>query len=74
MWVVARELDRPSAPERIASVVARPMVWLSGIARPLVVGLSASSNLLLRRLGARVWISRIMISWGLVSMLTAAVS
>ena len=32
------------------------------------------SNLLLRRLGARVWISRIMISWGLVSMLTAAVT
>ena len=32
------------------------------------------SNLLLRRLGARVWISRIMISWGLVSMLTAAVA
>ena len=32
------------------------------------------SNLLLRRLGARVWISRIMISWGLVSMLTLAVT
>ena len=32
------------------------------------------SNLLLRRLGARVWISRIMISWGLVAMLTAAVA
>ena len=31
------------------------------------------SNLLLRRLGARVWISRIMVSWGLVSMLTMAV-
>ena len=29
------------------------------------------SNLMLRRLGARVWISRIMISWGFVSMLTA---
>jgi putative hemolysin len=41
------------APERIASVVARPMVWLSGIARPLVIGLSGSSNLLLRMLGAR---------------------
>lgn len=41
------------APERIASVVARPMVWLSGIARPLVIGLSASSNLLLRLIGAR---------------------
>lgn len=32
------------------------------------------SNLLLRRFGARVWISRIMVSWGLVSMLTMAVS
>ena len=41
------------APERIASVVARPMVWLSGIARPLVVGLSSSSNLLLQLIGAR---------------------
>jgi putative hemolysin len=41
------------APERIASVVARPMVWLSGIARPMVLLLSSSSNLLLRLLGAR---------------------
>jgi putative hemolysin len=41
------------APERIASVVARPMVWLSGIARPMVMLLSSSSNLLLRLLGAR---------------------
>jgi putative hemolysin len=41
------------APERIASVVARPMVWLAGITRPLVVALSGSSNLLLRLLGAR---------------------
>ncbi len=32
------------------------------------------SNLLLRRLGARAWIARIMISWGMVSMLTAFVS
>ena len=31
------------------------------------------SNLLLRKFGARVWISRIMITWGLVSMLTLAV-
>jgi putative hemolysin len=41
------------APERIASVVARPMVWLSGVTRPLVWALSSSSNLLLRLLGAR---------------------
>jgi len=32
------------------------------------------SNLLLRRLGARLWISRIMVSWGLVSMFTMAVT
>ena len=31
------------------------------------------SNLLLRRFGARTWIARIMVSWGLVSMLTAFV-
>jgi putative hemolysin len=41
------------APERIASVVARPMVWFAGIARPLVIGLSGSSNLLLRLIGAK---------------------
>ena len=41
------------APERIASVVARPMVWFAGFARPLVIGLSGSSNLLLRLIGAR---------------------
>ncbi|MCM5557743.1 MFS transporter [Pleomorphomonas sp. JP5] len=31
------------------------------------------SNLILRRVGAKVWISRIMISWGLISALTAFV-
>jgi MFS transporter, ACS family, tartrate transporter len=31
------------------------------------------SNLALHRFGARMWISRIMISWGLISMLTAFV-
>ncbi|MFM1990856.1 MAG: hypothetical protein RJA99_3813 [Pseudomonadota bacterium] len=41
------------APERIASVVARPMVWLAGISRPMVLALSWSSNLILRLLGAR---------------------
>jgi putative hemolysin len=41
------------APERIASVVARPMVWVAGVTRPLVWALSSSSNLLLRLLGAR---------------------
>jgi putative hemolysin len=41
------------APERIASVVARPMVWLSGATRPLVWLLSSSSNLLLQLMGAR---------------------
>lgn len=32
------------------------------------------SNLLLRRFGARAWIARIMVTWGLVSMLTAFVT
>lgn len=32
------------------------------------------SNMLLRRFGARLWISRIMISWGLISTLTAWVT
>jgi D-galactonate transporter len=32
------------------------------------------SNLILHRVGARVWISRIMITWGIVSMLTMFVS
>jgi ACS family tartrate transporter-like MFS transporter len=32
------------------------------------------SNLLLRRVGARRWIARIMVTWGLVSCMTAAVT
>lgn len=32
------------------------------------------ANLLMRRIGARYWITRIMITWGLVSMLTLAVT
>jgi len=31
------------------------------------------SNLLMQRFGARIWIARIMITWGLISMLTAFV-
>ena len=31
------------------------------------------SNLLLHRIGARVWIARILISWGIVAMLTGFV-
>jgi putative hemolysin len=41
------------APERIASLIARPMNMLSHFTRPLVWLLSASSSLLLRVLGAR---------------------
>ncbi|HYF59268.1 MAG TPA: hemolysin family protein [Burkholderiaceae bacterium] len=41
------------APERIASVVARPMVWIARVTRPLVWALSSSSNLILRLFGAR---------------------
>src|SRR5215469_16416973 len=31
------------------------------------------SNLILEKLGARVWMCRIMVSWGLISMVTAFV-
>lgn len=31
------------------------------------------SNLLLHKIGARIWISRILVSWGIVAMLTGAV-
>jgi putative hemolysin len=41
------------APERIASVVARPMVWFARFSGPMVWLLSTSSNLLLRVFGAR---------------------
>lgn len=41
------------APEGVASLVARPMMWLSRLGRPLVWLLSASSDLLLRLLGAK---------------------
>jgi putative hemolysin len=41
------------APERVASIVAKPMNWLSRSARPLVLLLTASSDLLLRPFGGR---------------------
>jgi putative hemolysin len=41
------------APERVASLIARPMNLLSRLAKPLVWLLSSSSSLLLRLLGAR---------------------
>lgn len=41
------------APEAIASLVAPPMMWLSRLGKPLVWLLSASSDLLLRVIGAR---------------------
>jgi putative hemolysin len=41
------------APERIASIIARPMLWFSATTRPLVSSLSWSSNLILRLSGAR---------------------
>lgn len=40
-------------PERIASLISRPMSWLARAASPVVWGLSSSSQLLLRALGAR---------------------
>ena len=41
------------APETIAALIARPMIWLARAARPLVWLLSSSSNVLLRLIGAR---------------------
>lgn len=41
------------APEGIASLISRPMIWLARAARPLVWLLSSSSSLLLRLTGAR---------------------
>ncbi|QTO23432.1 MFS transporter [Burkholderia seminalis] len=38
------------------------------------VALEVPSNLLLHRFGARLWISRIMVTWGLLSMCTLLVS
>lgn len=41
------------APEGIASIISRPMIWLARSTRPLVWLLSASSSLLLRLTGVR---------------------
>ena len=41
------------APEGIASLISRPMIWLSRAARPMVWLLSSSSSLLLHLTGAR---------------------
>lgn len=41
------------APEGIASLISRPMIWLARSTRPLVWLLSASSSLLLRLTGVR---------------------
>lgn len=41
------------APEGIASLIARPMLWFAGSVRPLVWLFTASSGLLLRLFGAR---------------------
>lgn len=41
------------APEGIASLISRPMIWLSRAARPMVWLLSSTSSLLLRLIGAR---------------------
>lgn len=41
------------APEGIAALIARPMIWFAGSVRPLVWLFTASSGLLLRLTGAR---------------------
>lgn len=48
--------------------------WGAGIFFVSYTLLEVPSNLLLARLGARVWIARIMLSWGLVSSAMAFVS
>ncbi|MGE3511791.1 MAG: hemolysin family protein [Vicinamibacterales bacterium] len=40
-------------PERIASLIARPMQWLAAVGRPIVYLLSVSTDTLLRLLGVR---------------------
>lgn len=43
----------------------------AGLFYALYVFLEVPSNVILARVGARLWISRIMITWGLVTLLTA---
>jgi MFS transporter, ACS family, tartrate transporter len=48
--------------------------FLSGIFFIGYLLFEVPSNLILQRVGARVWIARIMVSWGIVVILTAAAS
>jgi MFS family permease len=45
--------------------------WAAGIAIISYALLEVPSNLVMQRVGARLWLSRIMISWGVVASLTA---
>ncbi|MBP1636908.1 MAG: hypothetical protein H6Q10_3482 [Acidobacteria bacterium] len=42
-----------TSPERIASVIARPMQWVAAVGRPLVWFLSVSTDAIVRLVGAR---------------------
>jgi MFS transporter, ACS family, tartrate transporter len=48
--------------------------FLSGIFFIGYLLFEVPSNLILQRIGARIWIARIMVSWGIVVILTAAAS
>ena len=48
--------------------------WGAGIFFIAYFAFEVPSNLILERIGARVWIARIMISWGLVTAATALVT
>ncbi|MDO9324985.1 MAG: MFS transporter, partial [Methanoregula sp.] len=53
-------------------ITAEVFGFLSGIFFIGYLLFEVPSNLILQRLGARVWIARIMISWGIVVIVTAA--
>ncbi len=64
-----------------AALTMNPALGISNVQFGLLAGiffcgyffLEVPSNLLLHKIGARIWIARILISWGIVAMLTGAV-
>ncbi len=78
LYVVAY-LDRINI--GIASLTMNTALGITSAQFGLLVGIffwgyfifEVPSNLLLHKIGARIWIARILISWGIVAMLTGAV-
>ncbi len=60
--------------QRDLGISARAFNWGYGIFYFGYLLFEVPANLLLRRVGARLWIARIMISWGLVTCATMAVT